>query len=78
MDNADLTAWRGGFGRTTGATKLQGDADGDRDVDGRDFLVWQRQVSAPVAAAVPEPSGGAGAACVLGALCVSPTLPGGI
>jgi hypothetical protein len=35
-----------------------GDADGDGDVDGRDFLVWQRQVaaSAPEFASVPEPA----------------------
>jgi len=34
-----------------------GDADGDGDVDGRDFLVWQRQVDGGAAAlaAVPEP-----------------------
>ena len=68
MDNADLNALRGGFGTAGDATKSQGDADGDHDVDGGDFLIWQRQVSSPivpVAAAVPEPTGMAlGAAAV--------------
>jgi hypothetical protein len=36
------------------------DADGDDNVDGDDFLVWQRQLGTPAAAeqasvAVPEP-----------------------
>jgi hypothetical protein len=60
VDALDLTAWRAGFGTTGTATRAQGDADGDLDVDGRDFLVWQRQVTAPIAsvasAAVPEPT----------------------
>ena len=68
VNAADLTLLRGGFGTTAGATKMQGDADGDHDVDGGDFLIWQRQVSAPVvpvAVAVPEPTGMAlGAAAV--------------
>jgi hypothetical protein len=56
----DLANWKTGFGRTV-ATRGQGDADGDRDVDGSDFLIWQRQVGSglPVAAtqaAVPEPT----------------------
>jgi hypothetical protein len=42
VNAADLTAWRGGFG--TGTTKAQGNADGDGDVDGADFLTWQRQL----------------------------------
>ncbi len=37
----------------------QGDADGDLDVDGGDFLVWQRQLGSPLvtsaAERVPEP-----------------------
>jgi hypothetical protein len=56
---ADLTAWATGFGTPSGATHLQGDADGDSDVDGGDFLVWQRQLeSAPAfiaTIAAPEP-----------------------
>jgi hypothetical protein len=42
VNDADLTVWKGGFG--TGTTKAQGNADGDGDVDGNDFLTWQRQV----------------------------------
>jgi hypothetical protein len=42
VDGADLDAWEAGFG--TGTTKAQGNADGDGDVDGHDFLLWQRQV----------------------------------
>jgi hypothetical protein len=39
---------------------MDGDADGDLDVDGTDFLVWQREFTggsgAPASVAVPEPS----------------------
>jgi len=39
---------------------MQGDADGDNDADGGDFLIWQRQLggasaSSSITAAVPEP-----------------------
>jgi len=59
VDGDDLARWRANF--STGATHMQGNADGDLDVDGRDFLIWQRQLggappAAPAAAAsVPEP-----------------------
>jgi hypothetical protein len=58
VDDADLTHWTTGFGTLSGATSLQGDADGDEDVDGADFLFWQRQNGHPTAitSAVPEPS----------------------
>jgi hypothetical protein len=60
VDAADLARWSAGFGVATGALLSQGDADRDRDVDGADFLVWQRHVGsgASVTAAsapVPEP-----------------------
>ncbi len=42
VNGQDLEAWRAGYG--TGTTKAQGNADGDGDVDGNDFLLWQRQV----------------------------------
>jgi hypothetical protein len=53
VDATDLGIWRGAFG----ATDL-GDADGDMDSDGEDFLIWQRQlmVAAGGVAAIPEPS----------------------
>lgn len=56
VDSTDLAIWQG-------AVDLNqlGDADGDNDSDGHDFLHWQRQVgSAPLSASianVPEPSG---------------------
>jgi hypothetical protein len=60
VDDVDLDLWKSGFGTLAGATHLQGDADGDLDVDGADFLTWQRQVSGASTvgthAAVPEPS----------------------
>ena len=60
-DGDDLTNWTGGFGATADATHMQGDADGDLDVDGADFLVWQRQLGSSMpaitsSAPVPEPS----------------------
>ena len=48
-DGADLAQWRTDFG-STGS-----DADADDDSDGNDFLIWQRQLTAPPAVAVPEP-----------------------
>jgi hypothetical protein len=59
VDAADLAIWQNSYGMATGATRTMGDANGDGDVDGRDFLVWQQQVaaSAPEFAAVPEPTG---------------------
>jgi hypothetical protein len=36
---------------------MQGDSDGDRDVDGSDLLVWQRELGAgPPMQPIPEPS----------------------
>src|SRR5262249_26376120 len=34
---ADLAIWKSGFGRTSGATHMQGDANGDGAVTGADF-----------------------------------------
>jgi autotransporter-associated beta strand protein len=42
VDDADLVVWTTGMG-SNGATHSQGDADGDQDVDGLDFLAWQLQ-----------------------------------
>lgn len=59
VNNADLAAWRSGYGDAT-ATHGDGDANGDQRVDGADFLAWQRQFggnSADAATApVPEPA----------------------
>jgi hypothetical protein len=71
VNAADLELWRTGFGKDTAAVRVDGNADADGDVDGNDFLIWQRQVTTPNAAggstpsvsAVPEP-GTAGMALV--------------
>jgi hypothetical protein len=61
VNAADLANWRQGFGTAAGATKMQGDANSDQDVDGADFLKWQEQTTnagaaSPLGAAVPEPA----------------------
>lgn len=69
VNGADLTVWRGAF-----SINANGDADGDGDSDGRDFLIWQRQLGATssvasgigTASAVPEPS-----AALLAAMCAA-------
>jgi hypothetical protein len=57
----DLAIWQNHYGSTSSAPSVRGDADGDRDVDGRDFLTWQQQVGSPLppiteVQAVPEPT----------------------
>jgi hypothetical protein len=65
VDPTDLAIWRGAFD-----LNQLGDADGDNDSDGNDFLTWQRQVgSKPAVVAsgvVPEPSTVALAALAFG------------
>jgi hypothetical protein len=61
VDAADLAAWKSGFDDPLPASHMQGDADGDLDVDGNDFLIWQRDLGrpdavTPVVASIPEPS----------------------
>jgi len=63
VDGSDLSDWSTGFGMTTAATHFDGDADGDGDVAGSDFLIWQQQAGSSVALsvpqqAVPEPASG--------------------
>jgi hypothetical protein len=56
----DLGNWKGGLGAKPDAALASGDADRDGDVDGADFLLWQRQLSTGVAVnAAPEPASGA-------------------
>jgi len=58
VNGGDLAVWRSAFG-----INPNGDADADADSDGRDFLIWQRQLGASssiattvaTSSAVPEP-----------------------
>ena len=66
VDAADLLLWSATFGAAI--DPFHGDADGDNDVDGSDFLEWQRQTgfSAVATSVVPEPGAlilAGGAAC---------------
>jgi hypothetical protein len=56
VDGVDLATWKTGFGATDSASHIQGDADGNRDVDGTDFLIWQRQLGSATTTALPEPA----------------------
>lgn len=60
VNDADLDIWKANVGATGSLAKVsQGDADGNGAIDGTDFLVWQRNVTAassPGAQAVPEPA----------------------
>ncbi|MBN1853378.1 MAG: hypothetical protein JW829_11665, partial [Pirellulales bacterium] len=42
VDVEDFNIWYYNFGTVYGASGVTGDADGDGDVDGNDFLFWQR------------------------------------
>jgi hypothetical protein len=61
----DLLILREGYGTATGATNAQGDADLDGDVDGADFLLWQRNLNALAASAAGAPVPEPGAAVLL-------------
>ena len=48
---AQLREWAGSFGASQEASQAEGDLDHDGDVDGGDFLVWQRSfVASPIEA----------------------------
>ncbi|MDZ4656388.1 MAG: glycoside hydrolase family 18 protein [Bythopirellula sp.] len=57
VDGTDLAQWQGDYGLNG-----ESDADGDGDSDGRDFLIWQQNVSpagglvATAGVSVPEPA----------------------
>jgi hypothetical protein len=59
VDALDLDPWRAHYGLSESAHFGDGDADGDLDVDGSDFLIWQRNVTPGAqagAVTVPEPT----------------------
>ncbi len=61
VDGNDLHLWHTSFGLHGIATHMQGNADNDLDVDGTDFLMWQRQLGSEIASApgssnIPEPN----------------------
>ncbi|MCH8840707.1 MAG: S8 family serine peptidase [Planctomycetes bacterium] len=71
VDDVDLGLWEAGYGLTGSAAHIDGDANGDMNVDGADFLTWQRQYTGSLpplssSAAVPEPT-----SLALAAFCVS-------
>ncbi len=61
----DLDDWEANYGTVGTATHRQGDADGNRSIDGVDFLTWQLQFGmgvsdnhAALRSTVPEPATG--------------------
>jgi hypothetical protein len=50
VDAADLATWRGAFGTSTA-----GDADGNGDSDGQDFLAWQQEQGWVIPEFLPPP-----------------------
>ena len=60
VDGADMLTWQDGFGITSGATRMQGDANGDGKVDSDDLGLWESQFgttpagAASMVIAVPE------------------------
>jgi hypothetical protein len=54
VDAGDLAVWATHFG-TTSAAREQGDADSDGDIDGNDFMHWQRAATGtgPAATSLP-------------------------
>jgi len=59
VDGIDFLAWQLGLGITSGATKAQGDADYNCNVDEDDLAIWEAQYGLPVPlsgiSAIPEP-----------------------
>jgi hypothetical protein len=63
VSTADLSTWQNNFGLVEGGQRSLGDANENGNVDGGDFLLWQRQagssvtsgISTEAAVAAPEP-----------------------
>ncbi|MAT72854.1 MAG: hypothetical protein CMJ58_25515 [Planctomycetaceae bacterium] len=58
VDGDDLNVWKSNYGLGSGATQMEGDADGDGKVTGSDFMEWQKDATPPSGnlQAVPEPN----------------------
>jgi hypothetical protein len=61
VDRLDTDVLSSNIGTFANATFEQGDADGDGDVDGDDFLAWQREIgpATPMSAFTSASSSGA-------------------
>ncbi len=46
-DGTDFLRWQQGVGITTGATKPQGDANGDSAINGADLAIWRQEIGGP-------------------------------
>jgi len=77
VDAGDYDIWKAGFGLENVAGQMQGDSDGDQDVDGLDFLAFQREFGIGIPASlklyrVPEPANwlliSTGIGCLFGRL----------
>jgi hypothetical protein len=49
----DVMSWLRGYGKSTGATKQDGDADGDQDVDRFDLVLWESTFGLEAPTALP-------------------------
>ncbi|CAN0369958.1 unnamed protein product, partial [Ectocarpus sp. 4 AP-2014] len=58
VDGGDFLSWQLGYGMPSGASSLQGDANGNGRVNGYDLLAWQEGFGTPMSppVTVPEPS----------------------
>lgn len=60
VDGADFLAWQRSAGLAVGATRPQGDANGDGDVNELDLGIWKERygsaAATPAVASVPEPA----------------------
>jgi len=58
VDGLDFLAWQRGYGKTGGASRMEGDADVDGDVDHDDLLVWESTygtITVPPLSAIVSP-----------------------
>jgi hypothetical protein len=56
VDGEDFLTWQRGLGVEAGATRSDGDANGDQLVRGDDLAVWQSEFDSASSTALPEPA----------------------